>query len=87
MNDFIFNYIFNKEKDKSWLNANVFRGYVRRKYKIKDFAFGTRIYTAINRYQVKRYGRSLQTNDVRTREEYIRIGAKMRQIKYDRKRK
>lgn len=59
MNDFTFNYIFEMSKDKFFTNATQFRYYLWNRYGIKEKEFGTKLYTAINKYQVKKYGRSI----------------------------
>lgn len=59
MNEIIFKYIFTKEKDKGWQNSTQFKGYLYKTYNIKDNQEGTRLYIAINKYQVKKYGGSV----------------------------
>ena len=59
MNDFIFNFIFEETKDKGFINATHFRSYILKKYGIKERETGTQLYTAINKYQIKKYGRSI----------------------------
>lgn len=79
MNDFMFNYIFNNEKDKAFFNAKVFRIYLERTYGIKDIKMGTDLYIAINRYQVKKYGCSVNPNDfIDLSKETLRRKAKIR---------
>lgn len=85
MNDFIFNFIFAAEKNKPWSNSNVFRKYVIRKYGIVDVFDTTRLYIAINKYQVKKFGRSIQPHEIRYSEEYLAKARTMRQEKYNRK--
>ena len=57
MNDFVFNYIFEETKDKGFINARHFRSYIQKKYGIKEQNIGTKLYTAINKYQINKYGR------------------------------
>lgn len=59
MNDFVFNYIYEISKDKAFINATQFRHYLWCRYGIINKEFGTRLYTAINKYQIKKYGRSI----------------------------
>lgn len=64
MNDFVFNYIFEQVKDRGFSNALQFRVYLFKKYGIDDRYRQdiTRLYVDINRYQVKKYGRSVNPN-------------------------
>ena len=61
MNDFVFNYILNEIKDKTFSNTRQFRLYLLKKYKIDDTYRQdiTRLWIAINKYQIKKYGRSI----------------------------
>ena len=63
MNDFVFKFIFESEKDKAFPNSRVFRMYIQKKYGIVDIFDGTKLYIAINKYQLKKYGRSVNPND------------------------
>ena len=86
MNDFIFNFIFENEKETFWTNANIFRSRIRRKYGIVSPKDETRLYIAINQYQVKKYGHSVQPQNIRTKEDYLQRARTVRQARYDRKR-
>lgn len=59
MNEILFKYIFEKEKNKGWQNSKQFRGYIYKTYNLKNYQEGTELYIAINRYQVKKYGCSV----------------------------
>ena len=59
MNDFTFKYLFEISKDKAFVNSTQFRHHRANRYGINEREFGTRLYTAINNYQVKKYGRSI----------------------------
>lgn len=59
MNEIVFKYIYEKEKNKGWQNSRQFRGYIYKTYNIKDSKIGTDLYIAINRYQIKKYGCSV----------------------------
>lgn len=59
MNDFIFNFIFNELKDRTFSSSTQFRIVLEKKYGIKDIEPGTRLWTAISNYQIKKYGQSI----------------------------
>ena len=59
MNDFVFKFIFENTKDKAFNNSMQFRKYLWETYGIKEKELGTELYIAINKYQVKKYGRSI----------------------------
>ena len=85
MNDFVFNYIFQNEKDKAWSNARLFRFYIRKKYNIVDVEFVSKLYAFINKYQVKKYGGSINPHSIRTKEDYLLRAQLVRQSRYERK--
>ena len=86
MNDFIFKFVFESEKDKPWSNSNVFRNYIKKKYNINNQSDGTKLYIAINKYQVKKYGGSMQPHNILCREDYLRRAEVIRKEKYRRTR-
>lgn len=86
MDDFVFKYIFETEKDKPWSNSNWFRLYIRKKYNITNQEDGTKLYTAINRYQVKKYGGSIEPRFFFYSEDYIKKAIAVRNAKHNRKR-
>ena len=53
MDRFIFDIIFNIEKDKPLISAKQFKGRVYKKYKIE---INNDLFVAINNYQIKKYG-------------------------------
>ena len=59
MNDFIFNFIFNELKDRTFSSSTQFRIVLEKKYGIKDIETGTRLWIAISNYQIKKYGQSI----------------------------
>jgi hypothetical protein len=59
MNDFIFNFIFSELKDRTFSSSTQFRIVLEKKYGIKDRETGTRLWTAISNYQIKKYGQSI----------------------------
>lgn len=86
MDEFIFNYIFETSKDKEFINAIQFRHYLSSKYGINNKRLGTDLYIAINRYQVKKYGKSLNPMFVfYSKETEARIRANRNSIKQARK--
>ena len=62
MDDFIFNFIFEELKDKTFCNSKQFRVVIEKKYGIKDRALGTKLWVAISNYQIKKYGQSINPN-------------------------
>ena len=85
MNDFVFNVIFEREKEKAWVNSYVFRVYLKRKYGILDRDIGSQLYIAINKYQVNKYGSSIQPHNIRYKEDYLNYAKYLRQMKYRKK--
>lgn len=81
MTDFAFNLIFQIEKDREIYNSKVFRHYIRKKYGVKDQEEGTNLYIAIIKYQVKKYGKSIQPNTIYFNEDYFVKGRAVRKIK------
>lgn len=70
MNDFVFKFIFENSKDKAFINSTDFRRYLWKRYGIREKEIGTELYIAINKYQVKKYGRSINPAYVwKTKEE------------------
>ena len=63
--DFLYNMIFENEKDMSFGSSRCFYKHVQNKYKIKDVdpKEFSHVYTRINNYQVKKYGESLTYSD------------------------
>ena len=59
MNDFIFNFIFSELKDRTFSSSTQFRIVLEKKYGVKDIETGTRLWTAISNYQIKKYGQSI----------------------------
>ena len=53
MNRFIFDIIFNIEKDKPLLSAKQFKARIYKKYKLE---INNDLFVAINNYQIKKYG-------------------------------
>ena len=62
MDDFIFNFIFEELKDRTFCNSKQFRVVIEKKYGIKDRALGTKLWVAISNYQIKKYGQSINPN-------------------------
>ena len=86
MSDFAFDFIFEISKDKCFTNSREFRGYLWNKYGIRDKSFGTKLYIAINNYQVKKYGKSLNPRGYNySVEEYKEIAQRRRSIKWVKK--
>ena len=56
MDRFIFDIIFNIEKDQPLISAKQFKGRVYKKYKIE---INNDLFVAINNYQIKKYGSQL----------------------------
>ena len=86
MDDFIFNFIFEELKDRTFCNSIQFRMLLEKKYGIKDKALGTRLWTAISNYQIKKYGQSINPqNWVDLSKETLRKKGKLRRdAKYQR---
>ena len=57
--EFQYNYIFEVSKEKAFRNSIQFRNYLATKYGITSKEIGTKLYTAIINYQVKKYGGSI----------------------------
>lgn len=57
MNRFIFDFIFNTEKDKPLLSAKQFKAKIYKQYKLE---IDNELYVAINNYQIKKYGSPLE---------------------------
>lgn len=62
MDNFIFNFIFEELKDRTFCNSIQFRMLLEKKYGIKDRALGTKLWIAISNYQIKKYGQSINPN-------------------------
>lgn len=62
MDDFIFNFIFEELKDRTFCNSKQFRVVLEKKYGIKDRELGTKLWVAISNYQIKKYGQSINPN-------------------------
>jgi hypothetical protein len=59
MEQFKIDYYFNLYKDKAIKSAELFRNYMKFKYKITDPKLLNKIYLKINNYQVERYGTNI----------------------------
>ena len=85
MNDFVFKFIFEKEKNKAWTNSSWFRFYLKNNYGITNQDDGTRLYIAINKYQVKKFGRTIDPKFLYYKEDYINKARAIRSLRTKRK--
>ena len=88
MNDFIFNFIFNELKDRTFSSSTQFRIVLEKKYGIKDIETGTRLWTTISNYQIKKYGQSINPqNWVDLSKETLRRKGRQRRAELHRKKR
>lgn len=78
MNDFVFRFIFENEKDKGWSNSRWFRTYIKKKYRITNQEDGTKLYVAINKYQIEKYGITIDPTVLYYKEDYIKRATAIR---------
>lgn len=88
MDDFLYNFIFSELKDRNFSNSQQFRMMLKKKYGINNRALGTKLYTAISNYQIKKYGQSVNPNIwVDLSKETLRYKGTLRRTEKYRKRK